>query len=288
MTRIRIMILGLTMTTALATPVQAFVLTGTWTGTRKCQDLFSGVKEKFSEPATLHITQDVDNTIGIEVEIAGAGTTSYTALANFPAAKPDKGEFAMIHCGTNDIVGDNLAFDAIGRMQAATKSGKVKAKIKGTSFFSDTSTASPGLGTCKWSLTRINDTDSLIPTICPGISLSRRAVKKNVQYLNDAEVKALHDALLEYRLASWQYTMPGSSPAKHLGFIIDDVEPSPSVAENGNTVDLYGYASMAVAAVQTQAREIAELRTAVASLQQRMAKGTRLASTGKSNPRHAH
>ena len=273
MTRIRIMILGLTMTVALASPAHAFDLKGTWTGTRKCQDLFSGVKAKFNEPATLRISQaDNDTALGIEVEITGAGTTSYTGLANFPAAKPDKGEFAMIHCGTNDIVGDNLAFDAIGRMQAATKSGKVKAKIKGTSFFSDTSTASPGLGTCKWSLTRINDTDSLIPTICPGISLSRRAVKKNVQYLNDAEVKALHDALLEYRLASWQYTMPGSSPAKHLGFIIDDVEPSPSVAESGNTVDLYGYASMAVAAVQTQAREIAELKTAVATLQKQVAK----------------
>ena len=82
--------------------------------------------------------------------------------------------------------------------------------------------------------------------------------------------------------------LPGASPATHLGFIIDDVEPSPSVAENGNTVDLYGYASMAVAAVQTQAREIAELKAAVTSLQQQVAKGPRLASTGKPNPRHAH
>ena len=48
MTRVRIMILGLTMTAAVATPAQAFNLTGTWTGTRKCQDLFSGVKEKFN------------------------------------------------------------------------------------------------------------------------------------------------------------------------------------------------------------------------------------------------
>jgi len=42
--------------------------------------------------------------------------------------------------------------------------------------------------------------------------------------------------------------------------------PSRSVAEGGDAVDLYGYASMAVAAVQTQAREIAALQREVGSL----------------------
>jgi len=271
MTHLRSALLALTLTAALAAPAAAFDLTGTWTGTRKCQDLFSGVKEKFNEPATLRITQ-TGNFIGIAVAITNGGTTSYTALANFAAAKPDTGEFAMIHCGTNDIVGDDLAFDAIGRMQVATKAGKLKAKIKGTSFFSDTSTASPALGTCKWSLTRIDGADPVVPQFCAGGGASRRAYKKNVQYLSDTDVKQLHDALLAFRLASWQYTMPGASPATHLGFIIDDVEPSPSIAETGNAVDLYGYASMAVAAVQTQAREIDELKAAVASLQKQVAR----------------
>jgi len=270
MTRMPIMICTLILSAALAAPAGAFDVTGTWSGTRKCQDLFSGAKEKFNEPATLRITQ-TGNAIGIDVEITGGGTSSYTALANFSAVKPDKGEFAMIHCGTNDIVGDDLAFDAIGRMQAATKSGKLKAKIKGTSFFSDTSTASPALGTCKWSLTRTDGADPIVPPFCGAVT-SRRAYKKNVQYLSDTDVKRLHDALLAFRLASWQYTMPGASPTTHLGFIIDDVEPSPSIAETGNAVDLYGYASMAVAAVKTQAREIDELKAAVASLQKQVAK----------------
>jgi hypothetical protein len=44
------------------------------------------------------------------------------------------------------------------------------------------------VGTCKWSLTRIDATNSFIPALCSGISLSRRAVKKNVQYLSDTDV----------------------------------------------------------------------------------------------------
>ena len=157
-------------------------------------------------------------------------------------------------------------------MQAATKTGKLKAKITGTSIFSDPGTASPGLGTCKWSLTRVEAADPGVALVCPGIAVSRRAVKKDVAYLSEAQVRSLHDELLSFRLASWQYTTRGASAARHLGFIIDDVEPSPSIAENGNAVDLYGYASMAVVAVQTQAREIDELKAAVASLQKQVAK----------------
>jgi hypothetical protein len=251
-------------------PALAYDLTGTWTGTRKCQDLFEGAKEKFTDTVTFAISQN-GNVIGIQVAVAGvAGTTNYTALANFPAAKPDKGEFATIHCGTNDVVGDSLAFDAIGRMKASTKTDKVKAKVSGTTFFSDTDAAHPGLGTCKWSLTRTATTDPGVSPTCPSAVPSRRAVKKNIQYLSDADVQKLHDDLLRFKLASWQYMLPGASDATHVGFIIDDVEPSPSIAENGTTVDLYGYASMAVAAVQTQQREIDELKREVAELRKQV------------------
>jgi hypothetical protein len=84
--------------------------------------------------------------------------------------------------------------------------------------------------------------------------------------LSAPDVKRLHDALLKFPLASYQYNVPWASADTHLGFIIDDVEPSPSVARNGETVDLYGYTTMAVAAVQEQAREIDQLEREVASL----------------------
>ena len=103
--------------------------------------------------------------------------------------------------------------------------------------------------------------------MCP---ISRRRYKTNIQYLSAQDVKRLHDALLTFRLASYQYNLPGTPADPHLGFIIDDVAPSPSVAPNGDTVDLYGYASMAVAAVQEQAREIDQLTRQVASLRQEL------------------
>lgn len=99
--------------------------------------------------------------------------------------------------------------------------------------------------------------------LCP---ISRRRYKQNIHYLGAQEVKRLHDALINFHLASYQYNMPWAPTDTHLGFIIDDVEPSPSVAPNGDTVDLYGYTSMAVAAVQEQAREIDQLRREVESL----------------------
>jgi len=269
MLRIRTTTLTLAMVATFASHAAAFDLTGTWIGTRKCQDLVQGVKEKFTDPATFQVTQTGD-AIGIFADFGAAGTTNYTGLANFLVAKPDKGEFAMIHCGTNDIVGDNTTYDSVGRMQVTTKADKVKATLKGTTIFSDAGTTPPSLGTCKWSLKRTDATDTGVSTTCPSVVVSRRAYKKNIQYLSDVDLKRLGDALLGFHLASYQYNMPGASPGTHLGFIIDDVAPSPSVAADGNTVDLYGYTSMTVAAVQTQAREIEVLKREVASLQKQV------------------
>jgi hypothetical protein len=99
---------------------------------------------------------------------------------------------------------------------------------------------------------------------CP---ISRRAAKDDIDYLDDAAARRVHDALLRYPLATWRYkTAPDD--ARHLGFIIDDVAPSPAVAPDGAHVDLYGYTSMAVAALQVQAKEIAALRAEVAALRQ--------------------
>jgi hypothetical protein len=99
--------------------------------------------------------------------------------------------------------------------------------------------------------------------ICP---ISRRAYKEDIQYLDAAEQQRLHDELLKFRLATYRYKTGDASPATHLGFIIDDVGSGPAVAADGDHVDLYGYASMAVAAVQTQAREIAQLRREIEGL----------------------
>jgi hypothetical protein len=100
--------------------------------------------------------------------------------------------------------------------------------------------------------------------MCP---ISRRAAKRNIHYLGDQDRARLRDQLLELKLATYEYALPGSPDGAHLGFIIDDVGPdSPSVASDGDHVDLYGYASLAVAAIQAQAREIAALRRELAAM----------------------
>jgi hypothetical protein len=100
--------------------------------------------------------------------------------------------------------------------------------------------------------------------MCP---ISRRAAKRNIHYLGDQDRARLRDQLLELKLATYEYALPGLPDGAHLGFIIDDVgHESPSIAADGDHVDLYGYASLAVAAIQAQAREIAVLQRELAVL----------------------
>src|SRR5438552_4022574 len=97
--------------------------------------------------------------------------------------------------------------------------------------------------------------------MCP---ISRRAYKENIHYLNDADVERLHEELMRFRLATYQYK--GAPSERHLGFVIEDIEPSAAVGSGRNMVDLYGYTSMTVAALQSQAREIKVLKKEVVKL----------------------
>ena len=57
-----------------------------------------------------------------------------------------------------------------------------------------------------------------------------------------------------------RYRYKDGPERQHLGFIIEDVEPSPSVDSQHDQVDLYGYTSMAIAALQEQHHEIESLK----------------------------
>ena len=81
------------------------------------------------------------------------------------------------------------------------------------------------------------------------------------------ELERLHQELRQIRLATYQYKdQPVSSP-RRLGFIIDDTHAPEAINPDGNTVDLYGYLSMAVAAVQAQAKQIEELKSRIQILE---------------------
>jgi hypothetical protein len=99
---------------------------------------------------------------------------------------------------------------------------------------------------------------------CP---ISKRAYKDDVRYLPTAEVDARAEALLSVQLAEYRYTReaPGGKP--HLGFIIDDGVPGEALRPSGDQVDLYGYTSLAVAALQAQARQISALEARLAQLE---------------------
>jgi hypothetical protein len=63
-----------------------------------------------------------------------------------------------------------------------------------------------------------------------------------------------------------RYTTDAAAAPERLGFLIDDTQQTPAVAPDATHIDLYGYTSMVVAAVQAQAKEIEALRREVAEL----------------------
>jgi len=105
--------------------------------------------------------------------------------------------------------------------------------------------------------------------MCP---ISRRAYKENIRYLGAADLRRLHDELMKFPLATYRYKGPQVCSQTHLGFVIDDIEPSEAVDAGREMVDLYGYTSMAVAALQTQARDIEALKREVANLRRQLAR----------------
>jgi hypothetical protein len=104
------------------------------------------------------------------------------------------------------------------------------------------------------------------PTQQPGgCPISRRDAKGEIKYLGPSELERLREELLGMKLATWRYK---HDPARErLGFIIEDQPPaSPAVDPGRALVDLYGYASLAVATIQTQAKEIEALRRELAEV----------------------
>jgi hypothetical protein len=106
------------------------------------------------------------------------------------------------------------------------------------------------------------------PNNCPE---SIASAKHDISYLSDKERERIRGELVSMPLATWKYNTEGRGEKEHLGFIIDDQPPSsPAVRPSGERVDLYGYTSMAVAAIQAQDRQIEALRKEVESLKEEL------------------
>jgi hypothetical protein len=102
-----------------------------------------------------------------------------------------------------------------------------------------------------------------------GCPISRARYKRDIRYLDRRELSEVAEQVLRTPLARWRYK-DDTTARERMGFIIEDVEPSPSV--DGDQVNLYGYTSMAVAALQVQAEQIETLRRELAQLKRQLAR----------------
>jgi hypothetical protein len=102
---------------------------------------------------------------------------------------------------------------------------------------------------------------------CEFITSTARA-KRDIAYVDEATEERLRNELLGVRLATYRYK-PGFSRTDdtHLGFIIEDMPAGSPAVASPRHVDLYGFVSMAVAAIKAQQRELDALRARVARLE---------------------
>jgi len=96
--------------------------------------------------------------------------------------------------------------------------------------------------------------------------VSRRSFKRDIEHLGQEDLARIYDELRKIQLSTYHYKTDPSGTPRHLGFIIDDTKTPYPINADGISVDLYGYMSMSVAAIQMQSREIAALRAEVADL----------------------
>ncbi len=73
------------------------------------------------------------------------------------------------------------------------------------------------------------------------------------------------------RLSTYRYVDPAIASGPQLGFIIEDQPGSLAVNAPRNMVNLYGYTSMLLAAIQSQERTIGSLEERLVVLEKRLA-----------------
>jgi hypothetical protein len=106
--------------------------------------------------------------------------------------------------------------------------------------------------------------------LCTNGAISRRAFKEEIEYVASDEREELAREALAIPLATYRYKTDDVGAKRHLGFIIDDQpKTSPAVASDATHVDEYGYASMLLATVQEQQKQIDALRKQVEALQRK-------------------
>lgn len=110
-------------------------------------------------------------------------------------------------------------------------------------------------------------------TECP---ISTRRLKRDIRYVDVTQRDALAAQAYATRLATYAYADPALGAGRYLGFIIEDqADGSPAVADSRAQVDLYGYTSMVLAAVQAQEARIASQQRRIEALERALSRRAR-------------
>lgn len=100
-----------------------------------------------------------------------------------------------------------------------------------------------------------------------GSRKSSAEYKYDIRYLSAEERAEVASQLYSLPLAEWSYNDAiENDDRRHLGIITQDVGPGPVVTSDGKQVDLYGYTSIAIAAIQEQQRTIEVMQQEITSL----------------------
>jgi hypothetical protein len=112
-----------------------------------------------------------------------------------------------------------------------------------------------------------------------GCPISRARYKRDIEYLDDAGLADYRRELMDLRLATYRYR--ADDERVRLGVILEDAPDGGAVWADPahDRVDLYGYASLAIATAQVQARELDELRAEVEALRAELERLRRTEST---------
>lgn len=104
-----------------------------------------------------------------------------------------------------------------------------------------------------------------------GCPISRARFKTDIEYLAPADLERHAADLRSLKLATYRYREAPASDPPRLGIILEDNEQGIWVDGRHDRVDLYGYASLAVATLQVQQRQIELLEAEIELLKAQVA-----------------
>ena len=100
---------------------------------------------------------------------------------------------------------------------------------------------------------------------------SSRDLKQDIRYLDALDRKEIVQAVLDLKLASYDYRIEANEEkGRRLGFIVEDAPDAPFVLKDARKVDVYAFASGIAAVVQDQQAMIKKLEAEVLTLKAAM------------------